>query len=86
MKQLKLAHFGSHWSALAQQAEAESWSPPQFLHVLCEQELKHLQVARQQRLLCGAHLPWQKGLEGFEHGHLVPLHWQELQGLPRQTT
>ncbi|WP_411875366.1 IS21-like element helper ATPase IstB [Vulcanococcus limneticus] len=44
------------------------------------------QIARQQRLLRGAHLPWQKGLDGFDHQHLEPRHWQELQGLARQTT
>ena len=83
---MKLARFRSHWPSLAQQAESESWSPAQFLYALCEQELEHRQIARQQRLLRGAHLPWQKGLEGFDHGHLEPRHWQELQGLARQTT
>jgi len=86
LKQLKLARFRSHWPSLAQQAESESWSPAQFLYALCEQELEHRQIARQQRLLRGAHLPWQKGLEGFDHSHLEPRHWQELQGLARQTT
>ncbi|NDC35928.1 MAG: hypothetical protein EBZ51_11260 [Synechococcaceae bacterium WB9_2_112] len=86
LKQLKLACFCSHWQALAEQAEAQGWSPGQFLYALCEQELEQRQIARQQRLLRGAHLPWQKGLDGFDHQHLEPRHWQELQGLARQTT
>jgi DNA replication protein DnaC len=48
--------------------------------------LEQRQIARQQRLLLGAHLPWQKGLDDFDHQHLEPRHWQELQGLARQTT
>ena len=81
-----MARFRSQWPSLAQQAEAESWSPAQFLYALCEQELEQRQIARQQRLLRAAHLPWQKGLEGFDHSHLEPRHWQKLQGLSRQTT
>jgi DNA replication protein DnaC len=62
------------------------WSPGQFLYAVCEQELEQRQIARQQRLQRGAHLSWQKGLDGFDHQHLEPRHWQELQGLARQTT
>lgn len=50
LKQLKLARFRSHWQALAEQAEAQGWSPGQFLYALCEQELDQRQIARQQRL------------------------------------
>jgi len=59
LKQLKLARFRSHWQPLSQQAEAEGWSPSQFLYALCEQEVVHRQIARRQRLLRDAHLPWQ---------------------------
>lgn len=94
LKQLKLARFRSHWQPLAEQAEAHGWSPGQFLYSLCELELEQRQIARQQRLLRGAHLPWQKGLDGysfgedcvFDHQHLDPRPWQELQGLAQQTT
>ena len=85
LKQLKLARFRSHWQPLSQQAEAEGWSPGEFLDALCEQECDHRQVARRQRLLRDAHLPWQKGLDGFDHQHLEPKHWQELQGSPAAT-
>jgi DNA replication protein DnaC len=50
LKQLKLARFRSHWQPLAEQAEAQGWSPGQFLYALCEQELEQRQTARQQRL------------------------------------
>jgi DNA replication protein DnaC len=86
LKQLKLARFRSHWQPLAEQAEAQGWSPGQFLYALCELELEQRQIARQQRLLRGAHLPWQKGLDGFDHQHLDPRQWQELKGLTQQTT
>jgi DNA replication protein DnaC len=86
LKQLKLARFRSHWQPLSQQAEAEGWSPGQFLYALCEQEVDHRQIARRQRLLRDAHLPWQKGLDGFDHQHLEPKHWQELQVLSRSHT
>ena len=86
LKQLKLARFRSHWQPLAQQAEAEGWSHGQFLYALCEQEVVHRQIARRQRLLRDAHLPWQKGLDGFDHQHLEPKHWQELQVLSRSHT
>jgi DNA replication protein DnaC len=46
LKQLKLARFRSQWQPLSQQAEAEGWSPGQFLYALCEQECDHRQVAR----------------------------------------
>ena len=83
---MKLARFRSHWPTLAQQAEAESWSPAQFLYALCEQECEHRQVARRQRLLRDAHLPWQKGLDGFDQQHLEAKLWQELQVLSRSHT
>ena len=86
LKQLKLARFRSHWQPLSQQAEAEGWSPGQFLYALCEQEVDHRLIARRQRLLRDAHLPWQKGLDGFDHQHLEPNHWQELQVLSRSHT
>ena len=86
LKQLKLARFRSHWQPLSQQAEAEGWSPGQFLYALCEQEVDHRLIARRQRLLRDAHLPWQKGLDGFDHQHLEPKHWQELQVLSRSHT
>jgi len=86
LKQLKLARFRSHWQPLSQQAEAEGWSPGQFLYALCEQEVDHRLIARRQRLLREAHLPWQKGLDGFDHQHLEPKHWQELQVLSRSHT
>ena len=86
LKQLKLARFRSHWQPLCQQAEAEGWSPAQFLYALCEQEVEHRLIARRQRLLREAHLPWQKGLDGFDHQHLEPKHWQELQVLSRSHT
>ena len=86
LKQLKLARFRSHWQPLSQQAEAEGWSPGQFLYALCEQEVDHRQIARRQRLLRDANLPWQKGLDGFDHQHLEPKHWQELQVLSRSYT
>jgi DNA replication protein DnaC len=86
LKELKLARFRSHWQPLSAQAEAEHWSPTQFLYALCEQELEHRQIARQQRLLRDARLPWQKGLDDFDHRHLEPHHWQDLQNLARHTT
>jgi len=86
LKQLKLARFRSHWQPLALQAEAEGWSPGQFLYALCEQEVDHRQIARRQRLLRDAHLPWQKGLDGFDHQHLEAKNWQELQVLARSHT
>jgi DNA replication protein DnaC len=46
LKQLKLARFRSHWQPLCQQAEAEGWSPAQFLYALCEQEVDHRLIAR----------------------------------------
>jgi len=83
-KQLKLARFRSHRQPLAQPAEAglqsapigaSAWSPGQFLYALCEQAVDHRQIARRQRLLREAHLPWQKGLDGFDHQHLELKHW-----------
>jgi DNA replication protein DnaC len=74
LKQLKLARFRSHWQPLAQQAETEGWSPCQFLHALCEQECDHLLVARRQRLLRDAHLPWQKGVDGFDQQQIEAKH------------
>jgi DNA replication protein DnaC len=86
LKQLKLARFRSHWQSLSQQAKAEGCSPSQFLYALCEQEVDHRQIARRQRLLHDAHLPWQKGLDGFDHQHHEAKHWQELQVLSSSHT
>ncbi len=61
-------------------------APGQFLYALCEQEVDHRQIARRQRLLRDAHLPWQKGLDGFDHQHLEAKHLQELQVLSRNHT
>lgn len=36
--------------------------------------------------LRGAPLLWPKSLNGFNHQHLEPRHWYELQGLAQQTT
>ncbi len=41
LKQLKFTRFRSHWQSLCQQAEAEGWSPSQFLYAICEQEVDH---------------------------------------------
>ena len=86
LKQLKLGSFRNHWQSLCHQAEAEGWSPSQFLYALCEQEVDHRQITRCQRLLREAHLPWQKGLEGFDHLQIDPKHWRELQVLARSST
>jgi DNA replication protein DnaC len=86
LKQLKLACFRSHWQSHCQQAEAEGSSPSQFLYALCEQEDDHRQIAGRQRLLRDAHLPWQKGLDGFDHQRLEVRHWQELEVLSSSHT
>jgi len=86
MRQLRLAWIRSHWQSLAAQAEAEGWSPSQFLYVLCEQEVEQRQQARQQRLLRAAHLPWSKALADYDHGgRIEPVLWQELETLSRQS-
>ena len=46
LKQLKLGSFRNHWQSLCHQAEAEGWSPSQFLYALCEQEVDHRQIRR----------------------------------------
>jgi DNA replication protein DnaC len=85
MRQLRLAWIRSHWQSLAAQAEAEGWSPSQFLYVLCEQEVEQRQQARQQRLLRAAHLPWSKALADYDHGGRIEARrWQELEALSRQ--
>jgi DNA replication protein DnaC len=86
LKQLKLARFRSHLQPLPQPAEAEGWGPGQFFYAHCEQQVDHRQFARRQRLLRDAHLPWQRGLDGFDYQHLEPKHWQELQVLSRSHT
>ena len=43
-------------------------------------------MARRQRLLRDAHLPWQKGLDGFDQQQIEAKHWQELQVLSRSHT
>ena len=76
-----MARMRSHWQSIASQAEAEGWTYSQFLYALCEQEVDHRQITRRQRLLREAHLPWQKGLEGFDHLQIDPKHWRELRVL-----
>ena len=86
MRQLRLAQFRSHWQSLASQAEAEHWSPAQYLYALCEQEAEQRQQARQQRLLRAAQLPWHKALADYDHeARISPEGWQELEGLSRQS-
>jgi DNA replication protein DnaC len=81
LRQLKLARFRRHWQSLAAQAEAQGWSHPQFLYALCELESDQRQIARRERLLREAHLPWQKSLTDYDHHGLAPEKWQELQAL-----
>jgi len=86
LKQVTLARCRSIWQPLCQQAEAQGWSPAQFLYELCEQECEDRMVTRRQRLLRDAHLPWEKRLDGFDHQHVEPKHWQEQQVLSRSHT
>ena len=86
LRQLRLAWIRSHWQSLSSQAEAEGWSSSQFLYALCEQEVEQRQLARQQRLLRAAHLPWSKTLADYDHGSRIEAHrWQELEALSRQS-
>jgi DNA replication protein DnaC len=71
LRQLRLGRIRSHWQSIASQAEAEGWSPSQFLYALCEQEVEQRQQARQQRLLRAAHLPWAKALADYDHAPTV---------------
>lgn len=66
LKQLHLPTMQKRWQSLHQQALQEHWSMPEFLSLLCEEELAQRYAQRLQKHLKEAKLPLGKTLEQFD--------------------
>ena len=66
LKQLRLPTMQRRWQSQHKHALQDNWSMPQYLSVLCEEELAQRENLRLQRYLKEAKLPMGKTLEKFD--------------------
>jgi len=80
-KALRLPAFAQHWEQFAELAEAERWTPPQYLANLCEHELADREARRIERYTHEARLPPGKTLASFDFDHVPGLDRVQVEAL-----
>ena len=66
-KRLNLAHMRRIYQQVVDRAEKESWSYRDFLALLLAEEVAHRKQTRLQRCTRGAHFPFFKTIDEFDH-------------------
>jgi len=75
----------SDWEKMAQQAEKQMWSYPQYLTALCDKEVSIREQQRIQNNIREAKLPIGKSLDTFEFGKLTSVKAAQISALAENT-
>lgn len=71
LKELRLSAMATQWQTMAHKAEAEGWSPQEFLAQLCDIEASHRHENKLNRLLRESQLPRGKQLSQYQFAEVV---------------
>jgi len=78
LKELRLGAMATQWQTMAHKAEAEGWSPQEFLAQLCDVEATHRYQNKLNRLLRDSQLPRGKQLSQYNFSEIAGVKVQQI--------
>ena len=85
LKQLRLPVMRAYWEEVAQQAQAQHWTYPEYLATLCEKEMASKEQDRIKRNITEAKLPIGKALDAFDFSKTSSINAAQISAFAENT-